>query len=167
MVNVQPNHKEYKIWVNDEGIIKTWNGTEWIEQSGGSGESGGSGSGSGEASTVEYWSMNWDIYNSLESNLKETILTSVILGTSELAKIAINENVEIKNSGTTLYMHMSNGGIPYSIMAISYNKMVDITADGDRQKSFEELLLEMEAQVEGITDCFSRITKEQFYNLEA
>lgn len=29
--NVQPNHKEYKIWVNDEGIIKTWNGTEWIE----------------------------------------------------------------------------------------------------------------------------------------
>lgn len=43
--NVQPNHKEYKIWVNDEGIIKTWNGTEWIEQSGGSGESsGGSGS---------------------------------------------------------------------------------------------------------------------------
>lgn len=35
--NVQPNPKEYKIWVNDEGIIKTWNGTEWIEWSGGSG----------------------------------------------------------------------------------------------------------------------------------
>ena len=29
--NIQPNHKEYKIWVNDEGIIKTWNGTEWVE----------------------------------------------------------------------------------------------------------------------------------------
>ena len=50
--NVQPNPKEFKIWVNDEGIIKTWNGTEWIEQSGGSGESGGSGSGSGNG--VEY-----------------------------------------------------------------------------------------------------------------
>ena len=34
--NVQPNHKEFKIWVNDEGIIKTWNGTEWIEYGGGS-----------------------------------------------------------------------------------------------------------------------------------
>lgn len=45
--NVQPNPKEYKIWVNDEGIIKTWNGTEWIEQSGDNGESSGSGSGSG------------------------------------------------------------------------------------------------------------------------
>lgn len=53
--NVQPNHKEYKIWVNDEGIIKTWNGTEWIEQSGGSGESSGSGSGSGEIYTTKYY----------------------------------------------------------------------------------------------------------------
>ena len=34
--NVQPNHKEFKIWVNDEGVIKTWNGTEWIEYGGGS-----------------------------------------------------------------------------------------------------------------------------------
>lgn len=39
--NIQPNPKEYKIWVNDEGTIKTWNGTEWIE----SASSGGSGSG--------------------------------------------------------------------------------------------------------------------------
>lgn len=142
------------------------NGAEGMIRRGGA-SSGGNGESGGDASTIEYWSMNWDIYNSLESNLKEIILTSTILGTSELAKIAINENVEIKNSGTILYMHMyTNGGIPYSIMAISYNKMVDITADGDRQKSFEELLLEMEAQVEGITDCFSRITKEQFYSLE-
>lgn len=51
--NVQPNPKEFKIWVNDEGIIKTWNGTKWIEQSGGSGESGGSGSGS-EGSKYEF-----------------------------------------------------------------------------------------------------------------
>lgn len=24
--NVQPNPKEFKVWVTDEGIIKTWNG---------------------------------------------------------------------------------------------------------------------------------------------
>lgn len=53
--NVQPNHKEYKIWVNDEGIIKTWNGTEWIEQSG---TSGGSGNGSGESFVWEYYKIN-------------------------------------------------------------------------------------------------------------
>lgn len=63
--NVQPNHKEYKIWVNDEGVIKTWNGTEWIEQSGGSGESGGSGSGSGEIYTTKYYKFksNFDRYD--------------------------------------------------------------------------------------------------------
>ena len=33
--NVQPNHKEFKIWVNDEGLIKTWDGQKWIECSGG------------------------------------------------------------------------------------------------------------------------------------
>ena len=52
--NVQPNHKEYKIWVNDEGIIKTWNGTEWIEQS------GGSGSGSSDDVKWEYYKIDWD-----------------------------------------------------------------------------------------------------------
>ena len=43
--NIQPNHKEYKIWVNDEGIIKTWNGTEWVEQSGTGDDNEGSGGG--------------------------------------------------------------------------------------------------------------------------
>ena len=45
--NIQPNPKEYKIWVNDEGVIKTWNGTEWIEQSEGS-------SGGGNGNNVEF-----------------------------------------------------------------------------------------------------------------
>ena len=47
--NVQPNPKEYKIWVNDEGIIKTWNGTEWIEVAAGGSASGGSGESGGES----------------------------------------------------------------------------------------------------------------------
>ena len=59
--NVQPNPKEYKIWVNDEGIIKTWNGTEWVEQSGGSGESGGSGSGSDSKYLPKYYSIDWSV----------------------------------------------------------------------------------------------------------
>ena len=50
--NVQPNPKEFKIWVNDEGVIKTWNGTEWIEQS------GGSGSGNGDGVTMEYFKID-------------------------------------------------------------------------------------------------------------
>lgn len=58
--NVQPNHKEYKIWVNDEGIIKTWNGTKWIEQSGGNGESG-DGSGSGLKYLPKYYSIDWSV----------------------------------------------------------------------------------------------------------
>ena len=48
--NVQPNPKEFKIWVNDEGIIKTWNGNEWIEQSGASSD----GSGEGTVSKIEF-----------------------------------------------------------------------------------------------------------------
>lgn len=42
--NVQPNPKEFKIWVNDEGLIKTWNGTEWVENTAGEGDSGSGGS---------------------------------------------------------------------------------------------------------------------------
>lgn len=53
--NIQPNHKEYKIWVNDEGIIKTWNGTKWVEQSGTSDDNGsGSGTGGEGDSNIEY-----------------------------------------------------------------------------------------------------------------
>ena len=50
--NVQPNPKEFKIWVDDEGTIRTWNGTEWIEAASG----GGSGNGSGESnvSKIEF-----------------------------------------------------------------------------------------------------------------
>lgn len=44
--NVQPNPKEYKVWVNDEGVIKTYNGETWVEQSGASsGDGDGNGSG--------------------------------------------------------------------------------------------------------------------------
>lgn len=62
--NIQPNHKEYKIWVNDEGLIKTWNGTEWVEQSGtgdDNGGSGGSGTGSSLKYLPKYYSIDWSV----------------------------------------------------------------------------------------------------------
>ena len=31
--NIQPNPKEYKVWVNDEGTIQTWDGKEWNQTS--------------------------------------------------------------------------------------------------------------------------------------
>ena len=43
--SVQPNPKEYSVWVDSKGVIKTWNGTEWIEQSGTSNNGGNSGGG--------------------------------------------------------------------------------------------------------------------------
>lgn len=39
--NVQPNPKEFKVWVTDEGVIKTWNGQKWVEQSNGGDDSTG------------------------------------------------------------------------------------------------------------------------------
>lgn len=66
--NVQPNPKEFKIWVNDEGLIKTWNGTEWVEQS------GGSGSGSGESAKPRSSWKYFDLRNStLPSAMKKQL----------------------------------------------------------------------------------------------
>lgn len=57
--NVQPNPKEFKIWVNDEGLIKTWNGTKWVESS------GGSGSGSSDGVKWEYYKIDWDKFDEI------------------------------------------------------------------------------------------------------
>ena len=46
--NIQPNPKKYKIWVDDKGVIKTYNGSEWIENS----TQGGSGSDSSDGSQI-------------------------------------------------------------------------------------------------------------------
>lgn len=34
--NIQPNPKEFKIWVNDEGVIRTFDGDKWNKVEGGS-----------------------------------------------------------------------------------------------------------------------------------
>ena len=33
--DVQPNHKEYSVWVDSKGVIKTFDGNEWKVASGG------------------------------------------------------------------------------------------------------------------------------------
>lgn len=39
--NIQPNPKEFKIWVNDEGVIRTFDGNKWNKVEGGSSNEGG------------------------------------------------------------------------------------------------------------------------------
>ena len=158
--NVQPNHKEYKIWVNDEGIIKTWNGTEWIEQSGassdGSEESGGSGSGSGEASSIEYL----DVSGSDEANMARFLAHGYI--------------VKFVANGQAVFLptaHPYVGGLMkvVSPSAISIDFTAVITFEETNQNmTIKEALLQTGSTpiTEEQLDAIPRITKEQFYSLE-
>lgn len=38
--NVQPNPKEFKVWIDDEGVIKTFDGQKWNKIEGGSSNEG-------------------------------------------------------------------------------------------------------------------------------
>ena len=151
--NVQPNHKEYKIWVNDEGIIKTWNGTKWIEQSGGSGESGG-----GEASTVEYLDVSG---RELTDTVKILLVASAI-------------SVKITFQGNIIYMppvlyevaavatiEELNSVAKY--LAIDFNLLTYSPALG--KINLNDLLVTLGVTQEQL-DAIPRITKEQFYSLE-
>lgn len=150
--NVQPNPKEFKIWVNDEGVIKTWNGTEWIEQSGGSGESGG---GNGEASTIEYLDISdW-----------ETIIpgqrTRVnIIQFSNLSRIEMDGEKGVVCSAFALYSNIDYEDIDR--IAIDFN--AELLYPFGKSTPKEEL------NAIGITQeklaAFPRLTKEQFYSLE-
>ena len=75
--NVQPNPKEFKIWVNDEGTIKTWNGTKWVESA-----AGGDGSGSGTEDNVIYYKTQSPLLldSSADSFLKEYNFFSGVRG---------------------------------------------------------------------------------------
>lgn len=142
--NVQPNPKEYKIWVNDEGIIKTWNGTEWIEQSGGSGESGG-----GEDSTVEYLDVS-----GLNTNIKRAFLEF-----SFYVKVSVDGNTSI-GFGTMTDIR----SVPDNIIALG----VDTNANIVNSSLTTTVIGYME--MIGMLDMYNsipRITKEEFYNLEA
>ena len=145
--NVQPNPKEFKIWVNDEGIIKTWNGTEWIEQSGGSGESGGSGSGSGsEESIVKYYEIN----ASADNGTGLGYIFPIRKGVDSNGNQGIGTFVAIQDAAAVAYMPLY----------VNYN--------GELKK----LMTPEDANESGAADIpegfiIKEISQDEFYNLEA
>ena len=162
--NVQPNHKEYKIWVNDEGIIKTWNGTEWVEQSGAS--SGGSGESGGEASTIEYL----DLRNysgtafGVAVNAKSLLFkfnSNLFNGDSESAPVyQIYVVGDVLEAGNAYIQALLMGS---DFVGIDFN--LKTNGRGELKTTAQQII-----EDQGITqeqlDAIPRITKEQFYSLE-
>ena len=153
--NIQPNHKEYKIWVNDEGIIKTWNGIEWIEQSGTSDDNGG-GSGSGGSDSWKY--VDITDYTSEE---KEMIFQILPL----LVRLKVSDNQNIVMCGSGLYY----GGIDYVNMvnAIAFDVSAKMTlGDGYDFATIREAY-DFMVKINVIPIPFDElafITKEEFYS---
>lgn len=149
--NVQPNPKEYKIWVNDEGIIKTWNGTEWIEQSGGSGSGNGSGSG-------DEW-----VYLDL-TNASTTIKIASMKITTLFKAVYANRLSIIPASAVT-----SLGAEPLAA-GIDVNLKVDIiekslSGDDIHITSVKDYIEFLNSSNIDITPY--KITESEFYNLES
>lgn len=157
--NVQPNPKEYKIWVNDEGIIKTWNGTEWIEQSD---NSSGSGSGSGEASSGEYIYLD---LRSIDLGSNDSFQYLTIVALSQLTYyngVIYGENIKgVVPYGFIVFM----GGDIVNIKGLAVDKTCKVTNVQDGSLiGIEEYII---MNVGELYNSIPRITKEQFYNLEA
>ena len=152
--NVQPNHKEYKIWVNDEGIIKTWNGTEWIEQSGG-GESGGSGSGSGLKYLPKYYSIDWSV---AEEGWKEALKGGTFPFT-EIAATAKSGNFITSQDGTT-----PEGIEAFSFLPVGYH-------NGSKVNLFETLesvinFFKTDFSIHISMNGIKEISEEEFYSFD-
>lgn len=67
--NTQPNSKEFKIWVNDEGVIKTWDGNKWNAVESNSGSTSTPSQGNLAVAAVEGWydfvfveGMTWEVF---------------------------------------------------------------------------------------------------------
>ena len=151
--NVQPNHKEYKIWVNDEGTIKTWNGTEWIEQSGGSGN--------GSSNDIEYTYLDLRDYNLGENN--NLYLLNLLMNSSLVCLPQTDNNP----SGVFTYGMVSFYGTDIiNALGVAIDESMNITMPGS-----ETLITGKELIISAITEekynAIPRLTKEQFYNLEA
>ena len=150
--NVQPNHKEYKIWVNDEGVIKTWNGTEWVEQSGGSGESGGGSSSGGKWEYLNIEGLNTNVRNNL-----------VVYGV--LIKTIVNGDKVILHSSSFI-----DSGLDYSMLkenakAVFIN--LDLKgSDPIGEFSVKDVLLSLPFFSQEILDNIPRISEQEFYSFE-
>ena len=152
--NVQPNHKEYKMWVNDEGVIKTWNGTEWIEQSG-----SGSGSGNSNVVNIEYYKINRD-----SDSFDETAFSDIIIACCAYRK----NNEVITGSPSNNYFE----GIDYCAGIAMPDRLYNYSTDNYQLVGgYDSWLENLYAMVSfyGETADYSflePITKEEFYNLD-
>lgn len=154
--NVQPNHKEYKIWVNDEGIIKTWNGTEWIEQSGGSGESGGGSSG-GEASTIEYLDVS-----GLDVTNKDSKYSFFGMYSNSIKAKAMGYIAFCPSGMYHSMVEMSK----IDILAVAIDFNLPTNSFGETLKTTKEYILSFPGDfgfTEEELDAIPRLTKEEFY----
>lgn len=149
--NVQPNPKEFKIWVNDEGTIKTWNGTEWVENTTGEG-----GSGSGDSESWKY--VDITNYTSTE---KENLLQIL----PQLVRIKVSDNQHLVVCGGVLYY--AGTEFVNTVNAIAFNASAKITlGDGFDFVTIKESY-DFMVEVGAISIPFEElafITEEEFYS---
>lgn len=101
--NIQPNDKEFKVWVNDEGVIKTWDGSKWSEQSGNE----------GSTDNVEYTCVIYTNYDNISMILGNVDFSKIQPGTKVLIADNIDNTTKIKtfvscNVGGTSYIAIYN-----------------------------------------------------------
>lgn len=159
--NVQPNPKEFKIWVNDEGVIKTWNGTKWVEAT-----AGGDGSGSGESDTIEYLDLR---------NYKGTSLGVFVNAMSLLFKFNSNLFNGDSESAPVYQIYVVGdvleGGKTYMQAVLMGSDFVGIDFNlktnwrGELKTTAQKIIEDQDTTQEEL-DAIPRITKEQFYSLE-
>lgn len=145
--NVQPNHKEYKIWVNNEGVIKTWNGTEWIEQSG---ESGGTSS--------KYTPKYYDV-----SKLPDEFYEQ--LGFASSVKLMSDGNI------TICPIALSGSLTDDTVIACSFcPAYLEINGNYKFVSSMKELFYiiagENDEEVDKFISYFTEITEEEYYKID-
>lgn len=162
--NIQPNPKEYKVWVNDEGVIKTWNGTEWIEQSG---ESGGTAS----KYAPRYFKIDW-------ANCSEDWKYVFSTGYNKdniFHMLRIASTMKVTNADGT-FISASQGSRPdsfnYNIVYIS-SEIKDMLGVNYTFCSFEQAVelvnmlsiqidIPINLSMEGITE----ITEDEYYKID-
>lgn len=156
--NVQPNPKEYKIWVNDEGIIKTWNGTEWIESA--------SSGGSDDNNSFEYIEISGISY---DSNLYDPFVAL-----SHLCKFDFNDKVEILPGGLVANLLSVLGSGVHELRNgrtfVMINLNEKITSNGTflplGTHTIKDFIIDVVNIPEETLNSLSRITKEEFYSLD-
>ena len=152
--NVQPNPKEFKIWVNDEGIIKTWNGTEWIE----SASSGGSDNSEDKVIYYEVTSAIKDFTS--DEGLMYFDGFKLLNGGTYHFMNSITFDMIVQNDRVNTQNYSSNDIVMMVFIPFSLNINNRII----KYNTFEEILLEMG---QNPSDYIKRrVTAEEYWNTE-